>query len=277
MEQDVGDHASLGIEELAVALLERIRVGGDSKRRATVRFRQLAFGSQDSSRVAQLCIARASGGDALAPARALRGRVREATRSMFANFVVQKIIEVMPAAATSFIPEELLGHAVDLACHPFGCRVFCRLLEHGPLEDTATGRLVDEVLAHSATLCQDPRWVAGAVCADLVDIARCQHGSRVVETALQFCQDDDQLAIAAALLAKPRKLLELAEDVYGRHVVKALLRTPNRGRAEAAKALRPAMGKLRASANGRPVLEALRAALGAGLGEGSVESRREKE
>merc|ERR550537_950258 len=56
----------------------------------------------------------------------------EAIGSPFANYVVQKTIEVLPALNAQFIVDELAGSVVTVARHSYGVRVLCRLLEHCP-------------------------------------------------------------------------------------------------------------------------------------------------
>jgi hypothetical protein len=58
----------------------------------------------------------------------LHGRVREAILSPHANYVVQKIVEVLPVPLASFVVAELSGAAAGTARLNFGCRVLCRLL-----------------------------------------------------------------------------------------------------------------------------------------------------
>merc|ERR1712129_612443 len=60
----------------------------------------------------------------------LHGHVRWAAESPHANYVVQKIVEVMPPSHGSFVVKELRGAAAELARHRYGCRIFCRIVEH---------------------------------------------------------------------------------------------------------------------------------------------------
>merc|ERR1712232_1261303 len=92
-----------------------------------------------------------------------------------------------------------------------------------------------------------------------VELARDQHGSRVIEAALDFCETSDKETIAGTLLADPDQLISLATDPLGRHVVKTLLRTPGEWRQPVASTLGAAMQALRASRQSRPVLHALEA------------------
>merc|ERR1712176_400706 len=111
------------------------------------------MGDQVSSRAAQLAIEEAQGADQALLVSAMHGHVREAVRSMYANYVLQKIVEVMPHRTIGFIMQELLGGGREVARHPFGCRIFCRLLEHASL-DAHLCALLDEVLADASALCK---------------------------------------------------------------------------------------------------------------------------
>merc|ERR1712137_1490151 len=69
-------------------------------------------------------------------------------------------------------------------------------------------------------------WIAAALgTANTLELARDQHGSRVIESTLEFCETSDKETIAGTLLADPDQLISLATDPMGRHVVKTLLRT----------------------------------------------------
>merc|ERR1712232_563402 len=101
-------------------------------------------------------------------------------------------------------------------------------------------------------------WIAAALrTANTVEVARDQHGSRVIESTLDFCETSDKLAIARTLLVDPNQLISLATDPMGRHVVRPLLRTPGEWQRPVASTLGAAMQSLRASRQSRPVLQAL--------------------
>merc|ERR1712151_963706 len=143
---------------------------------------------------------------------------------MYANYVLQKIIEVMPHRTTGFIIQELLGGGREVARHPFGCRIFCRLLEHASL-DAHLCALLDEVLTDASALCKHAygnfvmrhclefgipmhkHLVMNALLGDLFGNVRHQHGSRVLEGALQFCSDDDYCRTVAKMLESPADIV----------------------------------------------------------------------
>jgi len=247
-------------EELSLELLTQVRAGGEALRSAVARFRRLAFNNQDSSRVAQLALEEASPNEAVILLKGLRGHVREALKSMHCNYVIQRAVELLPNESANFIPQELLGSGQDVARHRFGCRILCRLLEHGSLEEASKHALLEEVLADTGDLSRHAfgnfvirhclefghSWhrhlIASALCVtNLVETAKDQNGSHVVEAAVAFCETADKKSIADALLSDPDQLYSLATDNYGRHPVKALLRTPGVWQVHIAAILRPSI------------------------------------
>merc|ERR1712232_188261 len=272
-----GEQEAEPSEEQSLELLEQVRVGGEAQRTAVARFRRLTFSNQDSCRVAQLVLEEASPSEAGILLKALRGNVREASKSMFANYVLQRAVELLPNESTSFIAQELIGIGSEVARHRFGCRVLCRLIEHGSLEESSKRSLLEEVLSDTDALSRDEygnfvirhclefghpyhqHLIAAAVCPNLIEMAMDQNGSHVVESAVQFCETADKKAIADKILADSGQVLCLATDSYGRHVVKALLRAPGEWQELVAAALRPSIRTLKQSGQGKPVLQALQA------------------
>jgi hypothetical protein len=261
---------------MAAALLEQLQLGGMSKGSASARFMRLAFNDKASSRAAQIAIEEVAGNDAAVLACGLHGHVREAVASMYANYVIQKAVEVLPPSCISFIPHELLGVGQEVARHRFGCRVLCRLLEHGSLRDYSVAALMNEVLEDTEALSRHTygnyvirhflefglpehrQWISEALCNDLLATSRHRYGSRVVQTGLQFCTGHDRSAILSGLLASSDGLFDLARCLSGRHVVKALLKLPGEHQRQAASSLRHLRAQLEQSKYGKPVVDALR-------------------
>jgi hypothetical protein len=264
-------------EEQAHEIVMQVRAGGEAQRRAVTRFRRLAFSSQESSRVAQLALEDASPNEALVLLESLRGHVRDATKSMYCNYVLQRAIELLPSESISFITHELLGVGGDVARHRFGCRILCRLLEHGDLEEASTSALFEEILSDAAELSRHAfgnfvirhclefglSWhrhaIAFPLSRNLVETAMDQNGSHVVESVVEFCESADTELLAGVLLADPEGLPNLATHNYGRHAVKAFLRRPGQWQKHLADILRPEIQSLRESRQGKPVLQALQA------------------
>jgi pumilio RNA-binding family len=206
----------------------------------------------------------------------MKGHVRDAMRSPHANFVIQKIIEVMPVVTASFVSEELTGIAAEVARHRYGCRILCRLLEHhSGAESIATKILIDELLRDAAHQChhsfarhvidsvlehgtpEQRHKVAVEITGDVLHNARNRNASYVVERAFGFCSTEDQRTIASKLLdSGPDRVVALAMHDCGSHVVKALLRSNCTKHAQIMRQiLKAGEGRLTLSKYGKRVLE----------------------
>jgi len=241
-------------------------------------FKRMAFADKASSRAAQLVLQEVSAKECVALASSMRGRVRAGMGSMFANYVLQKVIELTPVSASSFVAEELAGMGAETARHRYGCRILCRLLEFGSVDEPSAVMLfeevltdIDEILRHSfgGYVAQhflefgsdeQKRRVGQAVRRNLLSNAAHKRGSRIVEAALQQCAEEDRKGIAEELLASRENVLFLAEDQFGCHVVKALLRTSDENRRQIIEMLRPEREQMRSSKYGKYVLAASSAA-----------------
>uniref|UniRef100_A0A7S4Q2B9 PUM-HD domain-containing protein n=1 Tax=Alexandrium monilatum TaxID=311494 RepID=A0A7S4Q2B9_9DINO len=270
--QGVGDVADY------TALVDAINAGGEARAAAIAslhgRVAPLSFDAA-GCRAVQLALQSADGPAVAEFASELQGHVREAIRSPHANYVIQKVIEVLPAAHFCFIAEELQGQAVEAACHRYGCRVFCRLLEHCPTAP-APAALVDEALMEATALCRHAfghfvaqsvlehglpmqrRRVAAVLLADPLGFARHRSARHVLEGALEHAGTEDRAALVAAFLGcGPGELAELAQDQHGAHLARALLELPGGATAELRTRFRVAVGQLRSSRHGRRLAEDL--------------------
>jgi len=175
----------------------------------------------------------------------LRDHVRLAICSPHGNFVIQKVIEVLPIKSAGFVSEELATFASEVARHRFGCRVLSRLVEHhlcGNGAAPSTDVLIDEVLLEIEQLIHHNfarhvlelilehgtdvhrRKIALSVRANLFHYAKNRFASYVVEKALVLCTAEDTHAIASELLSDPERFLMLAVHECGVHVVKAVMK-----------------------------------------------------
>lgn len=261
-------------QEVAAELLRQLRTGADAQWAALQRFQHLAFASKASCRAAQLALVDASCSDAVLLASSLQGHVRRATQNKHANYVAQKVVEVLPMARVAFVVDELQGVAHEVARHNFGCRLLCRILEHLSPNDQATQKLLEELLENVEELCCDAyggyvvrhilefglpehkHRVLAAILPNAARYAKHQLGSHVVEGALKFCSSDDQRDIAKALLAD-RDFAALASSQFGRHVVRALLTLPGSLHQDVEDALWQAEVQLQRSRFGKGVLQLL--------------------
>merc|ERR1712151_274397 len=137
-------------------LLSKLKAGGSdaaaalSEIRGSVR--RLAF-DRGGCRVVQLALEMASHQERAELVAELHGYVRRAITSPHANYVIQKIIEVMPLPLSSFIISELCGHGSEVSRHRYGCRIICRLVEHlGSYAKTVD--LIEEILKDAGELCR---------------------------------------------------------------------------------------------------------------------------
>lgn len=173
----------------------------------------------------------------------LHGNVRKLISSAHGNYVVQKIVEVLPSALSSFVADELRNVAISTARHKFGCRVLLRLIENCP--ESLVSQLVVELLSEIECLCRDryAHLVVQAILEhgtqsqkrSIVDIfettlwGHAQHCSvsYVLETALTHCEPQDQQALAARILSGNSSwLASVAASASGAHVLAAILTLP---------------------------------------------------
>jgi hypothetical protein len=208
----------------------------------------------------------------------LRGHVRAACGSPHANYVLQKVVEVLPTTIASFISEELAGVGAEVARHRYGCRIMCRLVEHHSSREAYSAALIDEVLEEAKELSrhtyghhvilsvlehgtpEQRHTIASALLVDtsfVVKCARNQHASFVLEKALAFCSEKDRDMLAAELVRHPKTLPQLADSEFGCYVVRALLKLPSEPAQTAQAHLRRASGQLHASKYGKRVLNEL--------------------
>lgn len=276
-----GESETEHARRLADSFLERFRRNedgiagdGDSRPQVLAAFRRMAFADKASSRAAQTVLHEVSVKEAVTLAGSLRGHVRAAMGSMYANYVLQKVVEVTPVASSCFVAEELAGMGAETARHRYGCRILCRLLEFGSPQEPATGGLFEEVLQEVDSLVRHSfggyvaqhflefgsadhkRCVGDAVSRSLFANAAHKRGSRIVEAALQHCAEEDVRAMADELLASGDEVIKLAQNQFGCHVVKALLRNSEDDRKRIAEYLRPAKEQMRNSKYGKYVLAA---------------------
>lgn len=160
------------------------------------RLRQMCYESSAQSAAVQEAIARAVATpydpfacyvvDAIL--RAFRGHVREAVKHHHGNYVIQKIVESLPAIHVDFIAEELGGHGASTARHSYGCRTMLRLFRHrscSACAGEATLSLLEEVMEAFA---EDP---CGLLCH--------RYGRHVMHEALESGSPRHQRQVAEAI------------------------------------------------------------------------------
>ena len=139
------------------------------------------------------------------------------------NHVIQKCIEVLNGRANKaealrdlhratflreqidFILNDILSNAIALSCHPYGCRVLQRILEHCT-EEKKMAILNEIKLCHK----------------DLLDD---QYGNYVIQHVLQYGRDVDRDSIVQIVV--DCGLLGLARQKFASNVVEKLLKYGN--------------------------------------------------
>jgi pumilio RNA-binding family len=139
------------------------------------------------------------------------------------NHVIQKCIEVLSTRAKKarqsgdharadflnhqidFIVNDVLANTATLSCHPYGCRVLQRILEH--CEDVRKTAALDEIALCHRKLLDD------------------QYGNYVIQHVLQYGRDPDRDSILDIVLESG--LLRLSRQKFASNVVEKLLKYGN--------------------------------------------------
>jgi pumilio RNA-binding family len=140
------------------------------------------------------------------------------------NHVMQKIVEVMSRKAKEaearsrepglsdamadriqFVVDDVLANARTLCCHPYGCRVLQRMLEHC-VERQRTATLDAICLCHEALLDD-------------------QYGNYVIQHVLQYGRESDRDSLLRIIVAND--LLKLSRQKFASNVVEKLLKYGN--------------------------------------------------
>lgn len=164
--------------------------------------KDMSFHSQESCRVVQLALEKASKPVQRDLVAELKGCVREATRSPYANFVIQKIVEVVPVALTGFIVDEMIGTGQDAARHRCACRVLLRLLEHGDMANPKLNTLFQELLGD----------------ATIVKLSKHPFGTHVIRALFEHGSAEQRQLMGEALLGR---FWALGDHLHGSHVIEA--------------------------------------------------------
>eukprot|EP00927_Polykrikos_kofoidii_P061285 TRINITY_DN56145_c0_g1_i1.p1 TRINITY_DN56145_c0_g1~~TRINITY_DN56145_c0_g1_i1.p1 ORF type:complete len:461 (-),score=40.19 TRINITY_DN56145_c0_g1_i1:276-1658(-) len=252
-----------------------IEIGGEAEHTAlselTGSAKHLAFGAR-GCRTLQLVLRKGNTREVSGLVAELHGSVRHAITSPYANHVIQTVVEVMPIALAAFVPEELKGVGAETSCHKYGCRIMCRLLEHCA-NTPATTFLTEETLSEAGKLCRHTfghyvmesvlehggcalqTRVVAALLAELLENAVNNSATHVIAAALRHVGDVDRARLACSLLDLPGGLPRLAEDRYGIHVARALLRLTGEHGRMAQKQLQQNVALLKNSQYGRRIVE----------------------
>jgi len=267
-------------DEICTELLRDLEAGGDARVAAAKRLqgsvRRWSFHPL-GCRVVQAALEVSSGDMAAALAAELRGHVEQALESRHANFVLGKIVEILPAEESAFIAEELMDFAWAAIRHQYGCRIFCRLIEHASAH-AATSRLIEHEVARWAaehSRHEYAHYVVAHVLEhgspehkhlailellkdDFAGLAHHRHGRFVVEAVFAHGSAEEQSA-ALALLRARGDMVAMAMHANAHMAVTAVLRSKEPGlahaRAELAAELVAAAPRLAGSKFGQRALQ----------------------
>jgi len=151
----------------------------------------------------------------------LEDQVWNLIRSKHGNHVVQRAIDEFPSDSTQFIINECIRAGVfTVACHDYGCRVLCRLIEHAG-ETKQLVCIIEAIFKDAKDLClrqyghhvvdcilrhgseEQRHKVFKVLEEDFTHFATHRYGSFVIETALANCDEDDKIVIVESLHAFP--------------------------------------------------------------------------
>jgi len=169
-------------------------------------------------RVVQLAIKVAEQDVVAELVRELHGHVYEAVHSPYGNYVIQKIVQVLPLSIAKFVSEELSGVAGSVARHRYGCRILCRIFEQ-PIVDAVVVALAEELIAETVHLSRhvyahhgmqaliEPglphhrQQSIGALRRNMSVNAQNRNANYVIETILKHCDPKDSQHFIMDLLA----------------------------------------------------------------------------
>jgi len=232
--------------ELGASLEEMLESSSVEKRAAIITWLQpavlvLAL-SANGTRVIQKAIEVTGGETQIKLSLCLHGHARQLLHSHHGNHVLQACIVMMPPHAVQFILHELSffpGGWAGVVRHRFGCRVVERLLEH--CESDLTLPIVAAVAAEIDSLARHP--FANYVVQHILEyvpahrhhvvhaliqvgvplLAQHRVASNIVERAFEHGDAENQRALAEAILATPRAIIEMGSSRYGSFTVRRML------------------------------------------------------
>lgn len=234
-------------ESLDVALHEtlvaKLSEGGAAGDEALTRLKdclvRLAFDPQGCL-IAQGALGAAAEHQLVQLANSLQGHIVDAMTNPHANYVVQKVVQVLPTQEIrTLVVAPLAGVACDLARDQFGCRIFQSLLEKCPSRDIQS--LIEELLAQVAELCchkygnfviqqilengtpEQRGFVVRTLAVNPLGFSLDKTGSNVVEKALDVCSREDRWNLFLSLTNSPATFETLACSKFGNYVARSLL------------------------------------------------------
>lgn len=192
----------------------------------------------------------------------LHGHVYAASRSPYANYVIQKLIEAVPPSLSSFVAYELCGVAGVVARNKYGCRILCRVFEHSAAEPwsrtladellretvalsrhTFAHHVMEVILAHGSL--EQRQNIVEALSADFWANAHDQNSSYVLESAMIHCAEQELERLVEVISAgSSERVVSLLQGKAGNRVLKSLPKMPAQ---LSQHVLQTVVGKLQAS------------------------------
>jgi hypothetical protein len=177
---------------------------------------------QHGTRVIQRAFQVANADERVTMAKELQGHVKDAWKSLYAVFVLELCIELMPPLKVEFIVVEMLEEMeaagrVDAALHPQGIRVLQRLIEHCLIEPPSEPQ--SELAADAPTnRCLE---LVDKIIMNTEELVNHKFGNFVLQWVLDFGIADRPRRVAQCLL--DYGVLELAERSPACHVLEKAL------------------------------------------------------
>ncbi|KAL7722827.1 Pumilio domain containing protein C4G8.03C [Entamoeba marina] len=147
----------------------------------------------------------------------LKNYVVELSSDLFANYVIQKVLEFIPESRRD-IPKKMRGHVLKLTLHMYGCRVVQKAMEYAPDNDR---RLMFDELRGSLVRCIEDQ-NGNHVIQKCVEKKDKQMVNDVVN-ALQGINVSIILVLKIYLKKIEPHSLSLTEDQYGNYVIQNVL------------------------------------------------------
>ncbi|KAL7716190.1 Pumilio domain containing protein C4G8.03C [Entamoeba marina] len=154
----------------------------------------------------------------------LKNYVVELSSDLFANYVIQKVLEFIPESRRD-IPKKMRGYVLKLTLHMYGCRVVQKAMEYAPDNDR---RLMFDELRGNLVRCIEDQNGNHVIqkCVEKGDKQMywdcCKHpyGCRVVQRVIECV---DYKYVEDLLKKIEPHSLSLTEDQYGNYVIQNIL------------------------------------------------------
>jgi hypothetical protein len=165
----------------------------------------------------------------------------EATRCPHANFVLQKLISVLPPESIRFMVDEIINgdRLIAVSRHKYGCRIVQRFVEHLPAERVheivelllagfmdisrnAYGIFVVQNLLQHASMENRARLLT-MIEESVQELAANPHGCGVLGAALAQGDAVDRRRLAEMILDEREQILSMVETRHGEAIISGLL------------------------------------------------------